>query len=187
MISISRLSKAIQKLATAASANLGTDCYLHAALAQKFLADNGVNTKRVIGYAAWRVGPGDGDVILHAPINGTPVAENACMYHAWLEGENVILDFTTYTLKEKGRLLDLQDGGHTEVTWCPEYLQLHKVNVCCLRDVIQESAGMCYYEHIPEVQAHVESTPHHIDGDDYLLLRLLYNHSQCQVVGPNHR
>jgi hypothetical protein len=69
-VDIPRLAAAIRKLATAASGDIGADCYAHAVIAQAILAKLGVEAHLAVGYAAWRVGEGDGDVILHAPAPG---------------------------------------------------------------------------------------------------------------------
>jgi len=116
LVDFPRLAEALRKLATAASGNLGADCYIHTAIAQAILLRLGVNAKVVVGYAAWRVGPGDADVILHAPVPGMVAQFGGLAYHAWLEIGYNIVDFTTYSLREKARQLDKLDGGHTAVT-----------------------------------------------------------------------
>jgi hypothetical protein len=69
-VDIPRLAAAIRKLATAASGQVGADCFAHAAIAQAILIQLDVEARLVVGYAALRVGDGDGDVILHAPAPG---------------------------------------------------------------------------------------------------------------------
>ena len=113
-----RISSALRRLATAASGNLGSDCYIHAAIAQEILNRLGVSSKLVAGYAAWRVGNGDGDVILHAPMPNMPSQPGSVAYHMWLEVGKHLIDFTTYQLRHKAIQRDKLDGGTTTVTWC---------------------------------------------------------------------
>ena len=65
---LQRISSALRRLATAASRNHGSDCYIHSALAQVMLARLGIESKLVAGYAGWRLGNGDSDMVLHAPL-----------------------------------------------------------------------------------------------------------------------
>jgi hypothetical protein len=64
-VAVGQVASAIRRLALAASGYLGSDCHLHAEMGRLLLADLGFNATLVSGYAAWRVGPGDGDVISH--------------------------------------------------------------------------------------------------------------------------
>ena len=58
-IDLSRVSSAIRRLATAASGNLGSDCYVHAVIAQSILARLNIKSSIVVGYSAFRIGDGD--------------------------------------------------------------------------------------------------------------------------------
>src|SRR6516225_1089380 len=66
-VDIERVAGAIRKLSVAASPSLGVDCYSYAAYGQWLLARLGVPSTIAVGYAAWRVGDGDHDVIVHDP------------------------------------------------------------------------------------------------------------------------
>lgn len=94
---VQNMGVAIRKLATAASAQFGGDCYLHAELGRALLADLGIEARRVVGYAAWRTGPGDSDVVAHVPhLQGfLPAGSQGFAYHAWLEVGDTIIDFTS--------------------------------------------------------------------------------------------
>jgi hypothetical protein len=184
---ISRLSAALRKLASAASGHIGSDCYIHAALAQKILADLGVESTLVGGYAGWRVGPGDSDVVLHAPMPGMVIPENAAPYHAWLEIDGQILDLTTYSLRLKGMQLDEQDGGRTRVDWCPDYLYVPKQAVSLLRDVVQKQTGLFYYERVPAIEKRIIQAAPELDPDDVRTAWMLYHNPACEVFGPNNR
>jgi hypothetical protein len=108
-----QVSAALRKLASASSGHLGSDCYVHAALGNRLLADLAIETKPVVGFAAWRVGNGDGDVISHTPRTQghLPAGGRGFAYHAWLDCSGFIIDFTTYQLSQKALTLDAADGG----------------------------------------------------------------------------
>jgi hypothetical protein len=145
----------IRKLAPAGSPHFGTDCFLHMELAQALLSDLGVNTRTELGYAAWRVGPGDHDVISNVPfIRGyASPGVKSFAYHTWLEYRGLILDFTTYQLRDKPRLLDSTDQYQTTVTWCPDFLILPRKKIRSLAEVrFTSHSGAAYYEGHPELK-----------------------------------
>lgn len=185
-VDLSRVSSAIKRLATAASANLGSDCYIHAAIAQRILAKLGVESRIVVGYAAWRVGNGDSDVILHVPIPGMPVQEGGVAYHVWLEIGSKILDFTTYQLLDKAAHLDELDGETTDVVWCPDFLFVPKKSVSPLQKVIQLRAGLYFYMRNTAVEEKIVLTAPTLDEDDVETAWLLYQKPEIKVFGPNH-
>lgn len=180
-----RLSAALQKLTTAASGNHGADCYIHAAIAQRILSDLGVETQIVAGYAAWRVGNGDSDVIQHAPSPGMIPQPGGVPYHVWLETGDFILDFTTYALVKKAAQLDKLDGGHTTVSWHPDYLLASKHSISSIRDVTQKNAGMYYYERVAELERTIIETAPELDQDDLDTAWILYKNPEIKVLGPN--
>lgn len=180
-----RLSAAMRKLATAASSNFGSDCYGHAVISQEILRQVGVEAKLVVGYAAWRVGDGDTDVILHAPLPNMPPQPGGVAYHVWLEIGYHILDLTTYQLRTKAAHLDELDGGVTNVTWCPDYLFVPKKTISTIREVTQLHAGLYHYEQNPAVEAKIiQSTPIP-DIEDVQAAWLLYQDQNLEVFGPN--
>ncbi|WP_186214455.1 hypothetical protein [Burkholderia gladioli] len=191
-VDLQRVATAIRKLSEASSANIGRDCHLHAGLCQALLARLGVETTLIIGYASWRVGNGDGDVINHLPVKNMVHQPKAHPYHAWLEFGNptsrfrIILDFTTYQLHRKAAELDALDGGQTTVEWCPEYLAVPFANVSSLHDVRTLHAGLFYYErNVPmERQMLAQSKP--LDQEDVELLGQIYQNPDINVIGPNH-
>jgi hypothetical protein len=185
-VDLPRLSSALHRLAVAASGNCGSDCYLHAAIAQAILDRLGVKAKIVAGHAAFRVGEGDSDVILHAPVPGMPYQPGAVAYHVWLEAFGHIIDFTTYSLRIKADQLDVLDGGTTSVTWCPDYLFVPKASVSPMRDVIQLQAGLFHYLRVPALEAKIIAAAHLLDQDDVETAWLLYQNPDIQVFGPNH-
>lgn len=146
-VDLARVSSAIRKLAEAASSHVGADCYLHADLCRELLKQHGVESRLVIGFAAWRVGDGHGDVIVHAPLQGMAPQPEALPFHAWLEigpaesAHRLILDFSTYQLRRKAAELDALDGGDTNVNWCPDYLAALATDVSSLEDVTMKRRG----------------------------------------------
>lgn len=138
---VEKISFALRRLATAASGNLGGDCYLHAEMGKALLADFGFTFRTVLGFAAWCVGPGEGDVLAHtAAVQGyLPPGAQGFPVHAWLE--------------RKGRGLDAADGGHTQVNWRPDYLLLQRNDLKSYREVAQApDAPRAYYEARPELE-----------------------------------
>jgi hypothetical protein len=184
-VDIPRLAAAIQKLATAASGHVGSDCYAHSTIAQEILARLGVQARLVVGYAAWRVGDGDGDVILHAPAPGMVEQPGGVPYHVWLEIDDHLLDLTTYSLPTKAAQLDALDGGHTSVTWFPDYLFVPRKSISSIESVIQLWAGIYYYSHDPEVEARIIGEAPELDETDVQAAWLLYQNPEVQAIGPN--
>jgi len=184
-VDIPRLAGAIRRLSTAASAHFGSDCFMHAALVQAFLAEYGVKADLVIGFAAWRVGEGNGDVITHAPMPNLQLQPGGAPYHVWLEIGRHIFDTTTYQLQTKAEDLDRLDGGHTTVDWCPDFLFVEKRTVSSLSKVAQERAGMYYYEANDIVAKQVLEASKGIDQEDLAILKMLYGAPDLVVMGPN--
>lgn len=189
---VTRVSSAIRRLATAASSHLGSDCFIHAVIGQALLAKEGIASKVVVGFAAWRVGLGDGDVISHTNEEVShlpPGVENGLPFHAWLElpdGGGRILDLTTYQIKQKAAELDAADGGKTTVTWAPDFLFAKKEVVSSYRDVAQSfKTGVFYYEPRPDLQAKLEEAGWHADEEDIRNAMILMDNPGLMVVGPN--
>lgn len=151
-----RVSFAVRKLASATSSQLGYDCVMHATLGRALLADLDFDAHRVVGYAAWRVGTGTGDVLSHFPAKRgyLPPGVEGFPYHAWLLCHGFVVDFTTYQFNVKAQTLDAFDGGHTTVSWCPDYL-LQPVNrIRGHADVAMAlRPGVAYYEVRPELES----------------------------------
>jgi len=185
-----RLAYALRKLTNSASQNIGADCLMQALLAQQILKEEGLDTKVVLGEAAWRIGPDDGDVITHSPTTGgfAPVGIKAMAYHAWLEWGTSIIDFTTHSLRVKAAQLDALDGGKTNVHWCPSYLFIPKRHARSLGEVTQAlDAGVACYREIPGLHMAMLVNGHirPVDQEDLCALRLLYQNPRMVVIGPN--
>lgn len=184
----SRVAAAMRKLAVAASANLGMDCYIHAAIGQAILSRLNIEAQLVIGYAAWRLGPGDGDIVVHAPVPNSPAQPGGVPYHAWLEIGNLVFDLTTYQLRSKAANLDRLDGRHTEVRWCPDYLLVAKNTCASLREVANAYTWTYHYAHNDAVaeRAKVYIGAHALDPADVEVAWLLYRAPHAQAIGPNN-
>jgi len=186
----SRLATALSALTKAASAGFGADCMGHAKLAQAILLQEGISTRLVAGAAAWRIGPGTGDVISHLPTRQdlANASSNAFPYHAWLEWDGNILDFSTHSLGSKAKQLDAQDGGTTTVNWCPLYLLLTPDQVRSMEDVAQaESFGLAFYHEIPGFLEFLltRGLREAISDVDLSLLRYTFDNPSLNVFGPN--
>lgn len=188
---VERLSTALRKLSISSSKQLGGDCAAHAYLAQRILADHGVQTRVAFGVAAWRIGPGDGDVISHVPQVGKVqlmMQPKAFPYHAWLETDSAIIDFSTHTLGLKASQLDAMDGGHTTVAWCPDYLVLKLGDVKSFEDVANApQEGIAFYQEVPELlglmKAHGFITE--VSEVDLSVLQLIFRNPDIHVMGVN--
>lgn len=185
-----RVGPALSKLALAASDRLGFDCLLHAAMGQRLLADVGISSELIVGCAAWRVGPGDGDVVAHVfQVKGylPPGAEFGFPYHAWLRSGDVVIDFTTYQLRRKAAELDALDEGCTTVQWCPEFLVEPVSNISAYSAVAAApEAGLFCYEHIPQLQTRVQASTVWDHDEDLTIARLIMANPNMQVMGPNN-
>ena len=181
-----RISSALRRLATAASGNLGSDCYIHAAIAQTMLNSLGVTSRLVAGYAAWRVSNGDSDIILHAPLPNVATQTDGVAYHVWLDLDKHILDFTTYQFRHKAAQLDALDGGSTNVVWCPDCLYAPSSSVSPLRKVIQLRVGLYHYVRMPLLEDKIITAAPALDEDDVAAAWLLYQNLELRVFGPNN-
>lgn len=184
-VDLPRLASAMRRLATAASGQLGGDCYMHALIAQAILARLGVESTICVGWSGWRVGPGDSDVVLHKMISGM-APQPGVAYHTWLEIDNYILDFSTWSLRLKAAQLDALDGGTTVVTFCPDYLYVKKSSVSSLKDVTQLTAGLYYYEQDTDLQSMIKTAAIDLDDGDVEIAWKLYNNPDLAIYGPNN-
>ena len=185
-----KVSNTLRKLATAASSQFGADCYLHTRLGQALLADLGIQTNLVAGYAAWRVGEGDGDVLSHIPNlqSYLPSGTQGFAYHAWLESDRTTIDLTTYQLPLKAQQLDAADGGKTSVIWHPNVLMLKPKDIRSYRDVAQSPhAGVAFYKRDPAVEKILADTQQPLDAEDLHVARWLLSNPDTNVFGPNDR
>jgi hypothetical protein len=126
-VDVERAAAAMRQVVGAVTDFNGADCLLYAHVGAELLRSLGLDARAVAGSAVWRVGDGDSDVISHArEINGMQFSQAgeapAAMFHAWIEAPGLVIDFSTWTLREKAAQLDTADGGSTTVDWCPPFL-----------------------------------------------------------------
>ena len=149
-----RVSETLIPFAKATSLYPGHNCLALAELGRLLLHDLGIRARMTAGFASWRVGPGIHDVIGH--VEGTPgvlpAGVKGLRYHTWLEEQGFIIDFTTFQLRQKAEVLDAADGGHTMVSWHPDFLLLPLKKVRSAGAVNDATRpGMVYYESRPEL------------------------------------
>jgi hypothetical protein len=183
---VARVAVVLRKCATAMSSSFGRDCAMHAQLGRALLADSDFEARLIVGYAAWRVGRGGGDAVEHIshPADYLPSGVKRFGYHAWLNCNGVIIDFTTYQLKRKAQELDAADGGHTTVEWCPDYLLLPPHAIKRYEEVQQAPhAGVAYYEARPELEPLLgcEREP---DPEALRIARIVFANPGLTVLGP---
>ena len=171
---------------TAASAQPGSDALQHADLARHLLSLEGLDADVVIGFAAWRVGPGDGDVVIHGGGHDPSVTivrqrDNELAYHAWVETGGHVFDVTTYQLAAKAADLDRLDGRTTTVSWCPDFVLLPKAEIASFVRVRQETAGLMYYERDAYLQAVVRNRAIEFDPQDIAAVELVYRNPDIEV------
>lgn len=187
-IDFPRVAAAVRKLMTAASAQPGSDALQHAGLARHLLALEGLDSDVVIGFAAWRVGPGDGDVVIHGGGHDPSVTvvrqrENELGYHAWLETGGHVFDVTTYQLAAKAADLDRLDGRSTTVSWCPDFVWVPKAEIASFVRVRQETAGLMYYERDAYLQSVVQKRAVALRAEDLAAVEFVYRHPGIEVRG----
>lgn len=185
-IDFARIAAAVRKLMTAASAQPGSDALQHADLARHLLSLEGLDADVVIGFAAWRVGPGDGDVVIHGGGHDPSVTivrqrDNELAYHAWVETGGHVFDVTTYQLAAKAADLDRLDGRTTTVSWCPDFVLLPKAEIASFVRVRQETAGLMYYERDAYLQAVVRNRATAFDPQDIAAVELVYRNPEIEV------
>lgn len=179
-----QIAGALRRLFLAGGTKVGVDCLRHAMLAEALLKSLGYDANLKVGYVAWRVGPGDGDVIVHAPQSGVAAqAHNAHPYHAWVEVFGAVFDPTVYQFVVKATALDLCDGGVTDVQWAPLYLAAPIEQVQPLHQVLQEEVGMFYYEHVPALQAAIMASVAPVDAEEFKIANIIFSHPSAQAFG----
>lgn len=159
---LEKVAPAIRKVVGAMTGAHGADCLIYAAVGARALSLMGVDAKMVAGSAAWRVAPADGAVLMHAIelASGAPAlfspsprdvdaAVKGALFHAWIEVADEVIDFTTFALRDKARLLDEADGQHTEVLWCPDFLVKPRNEFDTFKKLVEgfTTGACCYVRH----------------------------------------
>jgi len=188
-----RFARATQKIMQACSDQEGVNCYTYALIAQTALQRLEIPAVLRVGYAAWRVGPGRDDVVLHHPagalVDTLGPDQRGFIYHAWIQIGKELLDFTTYQLRGKAEAMTAIDGIPLAVDWCPQFLWVSVQSSYKVDKVINGmKAGMYCYE--PNRIIHDKLKRHEAyDIDEYHVDALLQayavlSHGDVQVYGP---
>lgn len=181
-----RIANAVRKIAEAASTGVGTDCMVHADMTRALLQHLGYEAELVAGEAAWRVGNGTGDVILHGTFGeDMHIPAGYFPYHAWVETGTRVLDCTTYQLVRKGEELDLLDGGTTCVAWHPDYLFVERNASSPMHDVQQLHAGLFHYRKDGVITTMMRPFLAPLDESHLAALIFTYENPHINVIGPN--
>jgi hypothetical protein len=178
-IDFPRVAAAVRSLMAAAPPGQEADAFAHAELARQLLLSEGLDAEVVVGFAAWRVGPGEGDIVIQGSGRATAAAEqsetgNEHAHHAWLETGGHVFDVTTYQLARKAAGLDQRDGKTTNVTWCPDFVLVPRDELSSFARVRQEVAGRMYYERDAYLQTVVASRIRAGGHPDLEMARITY-------------
>lgn len=154
-VDLEKLGQAVRQVLRAVTDAHTSDCLLYAHVGVAVLEELGVSgAKAVAGSAVWRLGPGDTDVMAHAfelhqPMYAVKLANPALPFHAWIELPGHILDFTTWTLRDKARMLDELDGGTTAIEWAPDVLLAPNDEVLSVdaARMAEEAGAFAYVRH----------------------------------------
>lgn len=150
-VDFARVAAAVRTLVAEGSATPALDALRHARLAQHLLQCAGLESDLMVGFAAWRVGPGVGDIVAHGGSHD-PQAESARRddlvppHHAWLETGGHVYDATTYQLARKAADLSRPDGAVVTAVWCPEFVLTPRASLASFERVRQPVVGLMYYE-----------------------------------------
>jgi hypothetical protein len=191
------IGMAIRQVVGATTSFHGADCIAYALVGAEVLRRMGFGAKAVAGSAAWRVGPGDGDVLSHAielnhQSNGAFAPNHqtkAGMFHAWIECGLEVVDFTTYSFPDKARQLDSMDGNKTLVQWAPEFLWVAREACSSLQVVANGFAvGVFAYIRNPAVERVVLTNNPDFDAEGladqvFTVMELSRNGHQVRVIG----
>lgn len=191
------IAEAIRKVVGATPSFYGADCVAYALVGTEVLRRMGFDAKPIAGSAAWRVGPGDGDVLSHAvelhhQSSGAFAPNHLCeagMFHAWIEFGAEIVDFTTYNFRDKARQLDAADGNKTLVQWAPEFLWTTR-KACSPLSVVAngETVGAFSYVRSPAIEAVVLYGNPDFDSEGmadtvFTVLAMLKSGQKVRVIG----
>jgi len=157
------LANALRATCDAVTDARGADCLMYALVGADVLRQLGVPAAPVAGSAAWRVGPGAGDTICHSTDGGGGAlgpsigpsnrSDRAAMFHAWIEAADLVIDFTTWLLRDKAATLDAADGQRTNVLWCPAFVCTPRRDTDAMSSVVNgHRAGLMCYERVERIE-----------------------------------
>jgi len=128
------------------------DCAMLSYVAQRLLVDFDINVEVRAGFAAWRVGPAEFEVLGYY---SEPWEMDFSLGHAWVEYGPLILDFSTFQIVRKVRALDAEVNQKTAILWNPpEFLIASREEIRSFDDVRNGThPGLFYYERRRESEA----------------------------------
>jgi len=146
-----KVARVVRAWGSAYSAFPDQDCVMLSNIAQRLFADLGITVEVCIGYAAWRVGPAEFEVVGHV---SEPWEAASGLHHAWVAYKTLIVDITTFQIVRKVRGLDADLKRKTTIDWCPpDYLiaspqEIHSFDAVCNGT----TPGWFYYERRRELE-----------------------------------
>jgi hypothetical protein len=178
-VDFARVAAAVRALVAEGSATAARDALRHAQLARHLLQRAGLESDVMIGFAAWRVGPGVGDIVAHGGSHD-PRAESSRrdelvpQHHAWLETGGHVYDATTYQLARKAADLGRVNGAAVTAVWCPDFVLTPRASLASFARVRQPVVGLMYYERDAYLQSVVLQQSIAPDPQDLARLEHIY-------------
>jgi len=178
-VDFARVAAAVRTHMTLAGVGSSSNALAHANLARHLLRRAELASEVVVGFAAWRVGPGVADVVAYGG-GRDPAAdaersrEDDSPHHVWLETGGHVFDVATYQLARKAAEFDQQHGKSTSVTWCPDFVLAPKASLASFARVRQEVVGLMYYERDAYLQAVVGTSAGELDSHQVECLERIY-------------
>jgi hypothetical protein len=167
-----------------------TNCLTHCLLGQDLLRRQGISVAIHIGWCAWRVS--DNDYVCTHPflcdVTNTPEGIEAIegLYHAWNVFEDCIIDFSTYQIAEKIKIVNAANGSRMQATWHPDYLLLPFDQVVNFRAICtSRQVGQSYYQRLTRLEARCKSEALPLPQSESENVWMLYQNPDLQVIRAN--
>lgn len=172
---------ATAKTMRATSLRRGKDCVAHANLLVALLKRHGIPARVAVGYAAWRVGAGVGDVVANHPSCVAP-APGKFIGHAWVAIGKLVADATTWALPHKLAGLDEADGCTSTCSWAPDILVADRSHCSSFVSTTNAYTFTFYYEERAElIDVLVDEE---LDADLVTIADKLMVNPHARVNGP---
>jgi hypothetical protein len=179
----SAVAQAVRIVVEALPRPCGGNCLWYAALGTSLLQRLGLQARLQIGEAAWRVGPGDFDVVGHAQhmLTSSLPTPDSEIFHAWIRVNAhptmlpEVVDLTTWQLQIKAANTDRMDGYRTMIKFCPDYLWVAETQATRLSiDEVADANEVGLYSYVRkpnleyrllEMNRHVPATAEALTAD----------------------
>jgi hypothetical protein len=178
-VDFARISAAVRMRVAEGSDPPALDALRHARLARHLLQRAGLESDLMVGFSAWRVGPGVGDIVAHGGSHD-PRAESSRRddlvppHHAWVETGGHVYDATTYQLARKAADLSRPDGAVVSAVWCPDFVLTPRASLASFARVRQPVVGLMYYARDAYLQSIVLQQSVAPDPQDLARLEHIY-------------